>query len=79
MSGLLIAGVGCGVNTTAYNCNDHSNSFAVVGYLTVALIVFMAIFELVWKFRSGNTGPISRAVIRLASTLAGSGKRSSDR
>jgi hypothetical protein len=76
MTAFVIAGVGCGVNTTAYNCNDHSNSFAAVGYLIVALIVVLAIFDLVWKFRSGSPGPISRAAIRFASALTRGGKRS---
>ena len=71
MIGLVIAGVGCGVSSKAYNCNDNSSSFAVVGYLIVALIIAMAIFDVVWHFRSGDRGPISRAVIRIARALTG--------
>ena len=66
----------CATHVNASQCQVTSTQYAVVGYLIVALIVVLAIFELVWKFRTGNTGPISRAVLRVAGSVSGGDRRS---
>lgn len=63
---------------SASQCQVTSTNYAIIGYLIVALIIFLAIFDLVWKFRTGNTGPISKAVLRVADLVSSGSRRARD-